>query len=94
MADIEAYNARYAHQRPEVLHFFDVFEPATVSSPDTQTMHLSELIRLIHQRTRYEYTPSATNYLGRWLTTESRHGRITKTMAKGYPTYLVRMHPK
>ena len=94
VADIEAYNARYAHQRPEVLHFFDVFEPATVSSPDTQTMHLSELIRLIHQRTRYEYTPSATNYLGRWLTTESRHGRITKTMAKGYPTYLVRMHPK
>lgn len=91
VADIEAYNARYTQLRPEVEHFLEVFEPVTAADDDTERLRLSDIIQTIHKRTRYKYSNSSAQYLGRWLTSESRLGRMKKQMSKGHPFYLVRI---
>ena len=87
---IEAYNSTYNAMRPEISRFLDVFEPMTNMEEGVMKMKLSDITKAIKQRSGYEYSDKAFNYLGRWLTNEARAGRVRRTMSNGCPHYLVK----
>ena len=89
VTEIEEYNRRYANQRPEVSRFLEVFEPTVTEDGTTRWMSVSEIAAEVHKRTRFEYSNKATNYLGRWLTAESRAMRLAKKTRHGYAVYSV-----
>ena len=89
VTQIEAHNARYANQRPEVSRFLEVFEPTTEDSEATAWMSVSELAAEIHRRTRFEYSNKSINYLGRWLTSEARTMHLMKKLRHGFAVYSV-----
>ena len=88
---IETYNATYNSMRPEISRFLDVFEPMTDLEEGVVKMKLSDITKAIKQRSGYEYSDKAFNYLGRWLTNEARSGRVRRTMSNGCPHYLVKI---
>lgn len=88
---IEQYNAGYNAMRPEISRFLDLFELATEAEPGDAKLKLTDIIRIIKQQTGYEYSNKALNYLGRWLTSEARAGRVRRTMSNGSPHYC--LHP-
>lgn len=90
VAELEAVNAQYNQQRPEVLKFLSCFEPTTAPDGHTCAMKVSELVAEVRRETGFHYSDKAINYLGRWLTSEARSMRVRRTMHNGCPTYLVR----
>ena len=87
---IEAHNLSYANQRPEVSRFLEVFEPTDIDNEDTRWMSISEITNEVHRQTHFEYSNKSSNYLGRWLTAESRAMRVLKKTHHGYSVYSVR----
>ena len=87
---IEADNAVFTTLKPEVRRFLDVFQPATTRAEGTVALRLTELVTEIRNLTGFAYSDRGFNYLGRWLTTEAKAGRIRKTLHNGSPVYLVR----
>ena len=91
---IEADNVAFTSLKPEVRRFLDVFQPAKTRDKDTVALRLTELVNEIRRQTGFTYSDRGFNYIGRWLTTESKVGRIRKTLHNGSPVYLVkRNHP-
>ena len=91
LQQIEAYNSTYNAMRPEVSRFLDVFEPMAFIEEGCRKMKLSDIVKTIGQRTGYTYSDKGFNYLGRWLTQESRSGRLRRTMSNGCPHYLLKL---
>lgn len=87
---IEANNARFTNLRPEVNRFMEVFEPTIIDDGSTQWLSVSEMASEIHRRTRFEYSSKSINYLGRWLTSETRALRLHKKLIHGFAVYSVR----
>lgn len=90
VAELEAYNSRYANARMEVLRFLDTFELATESDATTLRLKLSDIADAVRRHTGFSYSDKAFNYLGRWLTTEARAMHVRKTVSNGSPLYLLR----
>ncbi len=89
VTQIEAHNLRYANQRPEVSRFLEVFEPTVIEDEATRWMSVSEIAGEVRRRTHFEYSNKSVNYLGRWLTAESRAMRLAKKTRHGYAVYSV-----
>lgn len=87
---IEAHNARFANLRPEVNRFMEVYEPTIIDDGSTQWLSVSEMASEIHRRTRFEYSSKSINYLGRWLTSETKALRLHKKLIHGFAVYSVR----
>ena len=87
---IEAHNARYTNLRPEISRFLEVFDLMTAENEKAQWMSVSELAAEIRRQTRFEYSNKSVNYLGRWLTSESRSMRLSKKIRHGFAVYSVR----
>lgn len=87
---IEAHNAHFANQRPEVSRFLEVYEPTIIDDEHTQWLSVSEMTNEIHRHTRFEYNNKSVNYLGRWLTSESRFMHLSKKIRHGFAVYSVR----
>jgi len=90
VAELEEYNSRYTSKRIEILRFFDTFEPATEADGATLSLRLSDIAEAVRRKTHYSYSDKSFNYLGRWLTSESKAMRIRKRVSNGSPVYLVR----
>ena len=90
VAQIEAHNAHFANQRPEVSRFLEVYEPTIIDDEQTQWLSVSEMTNEIHRHTRFEYNNKSVNYLGRWLTSESRFMHLSKKIRHGFAVYSVR----
>ncbi|MCR4995017.1 MAG: hypothetical protein K6A32_06550 [Bacteroidales bacterium] len=90
LRQIESYNQQYHTMCPEVSRFLDIFEPMVEACEGTRKLKLSDITRIIQQRTGYEYNDKTMNSLGRWLTGEARTGRLRRTISNGSPRYLVR----
>jgi hypothetical protein len=52
-------------------------------------MSVSEIAGEVRRRTHFEYSNKSVNYLGRWLTAESRAMRLAKKTRHGYAVYSV-----
>ncbi len=88
--EIETYNASYNAMRPEVSRFLDLFELATESEAGNVKLKLSDITKAIKKQTGYDYSDKGFNYLGRWLTSEARAGRVRRTMSNGSPHYCLK----
>ena len=88
--EIETYNASYNAMRPEVSRFLDLFELATESEAGNVKLKLSDITKVIKKQTGYDYSDKGFNYLGRWLTSEARAGRVRRTMSNGSPHYCLK----
>lgn len=88
--EIETYNASYNAMRPEVSRFLDIFELATDNEAGNIKLKLSDITKTIKKQTGYDYSDKAFNYLGRWLTSEARAGRVRRTMSNGSPHYCLK----
>ncbi len=88
--EIETYNATYNAMRPEVSRFLDIFELAADNEAGNIKLKLSDITKTIKKQTGYDYSDKAFNYLGRWLTSEARAGRVRRTMANGSPHYCLK----
>ena len=86
---IEAYNTHFANLRPEVEHLLDVFE-TTADTARCEWLSTTELANEVRRRTHFEYSNRGLNYLGRWLTSESRAMRLSKRLSHGIAVYSVR----
>lgn len=87
---IETYNIQFANQRPEVEHLLDVFIPVSADDDGCEWLSTTELAGEVRRQTHFEYNNKGLNYLGRWLTSESRALRIGKKLSHGISVYSVR----
>ena len=70
-------------------HLLDVFE-TTADTSRCEWLSTTELASEVRRRTHFEYSNRGLNYLGRWLTSESRAMRLSKRLSHGIAVYSVR----
>ena len=87
---IETYNNTFATQRPEVEYLLDIFKLVPQDEEGCEWLSSTELALEVRRQTHYEYSNSALNYLGRWLTAENRFRRVGKKTLHGISVYSVR----
>ena len=91
---IEAYNAAFANQRPEVEYLLDVFEPVADGKGECEWLSTTEIANEVRRQTHFEYSNRSLNYLGRWLTSEARAMRLSKKLSHGIAIYSLRRRKK
>ena len=88
--ELERSNMRSEAQRPVVQHFTECFQPAADGDADARRMRVGELLAEMRRRTGYKAEGNAEVFLGRWLRSEARAGRLRFTRSGGVVRYVVR----